>query len=476
MDTGNALEDERNSDENSYNSDDDYDNSEDDPDYVPDADTSGSESGSEDESDAEENHQVAPFRRKYIIKIVPAPPPDPETASFNAEEIKYWKTLTAQQKEEYQNMLTVITKNAYDNVPLRFKIMTSDIPNSAKDIILKKLNQFNSMSDHSGEYFKLRNWFSGLASLPLGVYKSIDTSNPVDFLGHVRNTLDETVYGHTEAKDHILKILAQWISNPASRGHCIGIQGGMGIGKTSLIKDGLAKALDLPFAFIPLGGASDGSLLEGHGFTYEGSHYGKIAESLMKAKCMNPIFFFDELDKISTTSRGEEISSILTHITDSTQNDHFCDRYFAEIGLNLSKALMIFSYNDESMINPILKDRMITIRVKGYTVSDKVVIAQKFLIPKALEQYGITGITFSDDIIKEIIHRIDTEQGVRGLKRNIESIIGWLNMFKYIPPSLNIKKRKLDDKEVTLDHLDHLLNKSDIENKQRISPIETMYI
>ena len=131
------------------------------------------------------------------------------------------------------------------------------------------------------------------------------------------------VYGHKNSKEQIIRIIAQWVSNPSLKGNCIGIHGSPGVGKTKLIKDGLCKALDLPFVFIPFGGVNDSSYLTGHSFTYEGAIHGKIADSLMKANCMNPIIYFDELDKISDSYRGLEIINTLIHLTDSTQMIHF---------------------------------------------------------------------------------------------------------------------------------------------------------
>ena len=155
----------------------------------------------------------------------------------------------------------------------------------------------------------------------------------------------------------------------------------------------------------------------------------------MKTKCMNPVIFFDELDKVSHTYRGEEIIGLLTHLTDSSQNERFNDRYFGEIDMNLSKALIIFSYNDENKINPILKDRMITIRVSGYDTSDKICIAKDYLIPELLKEYKRSpeDIIFSTEIIEKIIERVPKEEGVRNLKRGIECIISWLNMHTYLP-------------------------------------------
>ena len=374
---------------------------------------------------------------------------------FSEKEEQYWKTLTPDEKEMLQYKFTEIKENDTLSItPLKFKIISSDMSYVTKQLILSKIDEFNMMSPHTSEYFKCRKWLNEISRLPLGIYHKLpitlgetdSTQNCAKFLTNVHNTLNETVYGHVEAKDQVLRVLAQWMTNPQSRGHCIGIQGPMGVGKSSLVKDGISKALNIPFAFIALGGASDASFLDGFSVTYEGSTYGKISEVLMKAQCMNPIIFFDELDKVSHSSRGDEIIGILTHLTDSVQNEKFNDKYFGEIDLDLSKCLFVFSYNDENLINPILRDRMIQIHVKGYTPKDKLEIAKDYLLPSIMKEYlfNAEDIVFTDEIINKIIQRVPEEQGVRTLRRGIESIVSWLNMYRYIPlpPS---KKQKVSD-------------------------------
>ena len=134
-------------------------------------------------------------------------------------------------------------------------------------------------------------------------------------------------------------------------GYCLGFEGPPGTGKTSLAKKGISQCLvdngnTRPFAFIALGGSSNGSTLEGHNYTYVGSTYGKIVEILIETQCMNPIIYIDELDKISKTENGKELIGILTHMTDPSQNEQFSDKYFSGINIDLSKVLFIFSYND----------------------------------------------------------------------------------------------------------------------------------
>jgi ATP-dependent Lon protease len=368
--------------------------------------------------------------------------------NYNPEEKAYLKKLDKDIQKELiekeKKLDQILTKDA---VPLRFKILNSPLDEGSKHLILSKLEQFQHMNDTHGEYFKLKNWLHNVCMLPIQkyCYLPITYKNPIpeiqNFMNETISILDDTVYGHQEAKNQILRIIAQWISNPNSHGHCIGIQGPAGIGKTTLVKEGIAKALKMPFGFIALGGASDGSFLEGHSFTYEGSIYGKIAELLIRTQCMNPILFFDELDKVSTTNKGEEIIGILTHLTDASQNEKFNDKYFGEIDLNLSRALIVFSYNDESLINPILKDRLITIHVKGYSNDDKYIIATQHLLPTILKNYGFQSndIIFPKEIIYHIIQMVPEEEGVRNLKRGMECIISWLNMYRYLPDNDSIQ-------------------------------------
>ena len=210
---------------------------------------------------------------------------------------------------------------------------------------------------------------------------------------------------------------------------------------TSLVKEGISKILNRPFAFIALGGATDSSFLEGHGYTYEGSTWGKIVQILIESKCMNPVIYFDELDKISDTPRGEEIAGILTHLTDTTQNSQFHDKYFAEINFDLSKCLFIFSYNDETKVNSILKDRMYRIKTKGYMSKEKTVIANNYLLPKIREQvrFNSDDIIIPNDVIAHIndLH-CNKEDGVRNLKRCLEIIYTKLNLYRLMKPGTNL--------------------------------------
>jgi len=411
---------------------------------------SNSNSNSNSDSDPDylppwlEKFNIDKLGKNYRINSTPEPKTKSKKGSVNQkytnDEQKYLNNLNSADKNVLINLDNSICSIQNDSVPLRFKILKSNIDNRIKYILLTKLEQFQQMNEDHGEYFKLKHWIHSISLIPFNQYVSLpitfnsSLSDIQQFMRQTKDILDQTVYGHNNTKQQFLRIIAQWISNPSSHGHCIGIQGAPGTGKTSFVKEGISKALGLPFGFISLGGSSDGSFLEGHSIAYEGSTYGKIVEILMKTQCMNPIIFFDELDKVSITKKGEEIIGILTHLTDNSQNNSFTDKYFSEIDLDVSRALFIFSYNDESKINPILKDRLITLHVNGYTDEEKINIAYHSLIPKILCSYGFhkNSIRFSNEIILEMINLIPKEEGIRNLKRAIECIISWLNMSKYM--------------------------------------------
>lgn len=258
------------------------------------------------------------------------------------------------------------------------------------------------------------------------------------YLKDVKNTLDTAVYGHNEAKLQLQRIFAQWI-NGDSRGAVLGFQGPPGTGKTSLAKNGLSKCLvdkegnPRPFVFLPIGGSVNGSTLVGHNFTYVGSTWGRICDILMSTKCMNPIIFIDEVDKVSATEHGREIISILTHLTDSTQNDEFEDKYFSGIKLDLSEALIVFSFNDISLIDPILRDRITVIETNPLTIQDKEVIIQEYMLPSILKEVGFSNgeIILSNEMIRHLVSTYTNEAGVRKIKEQIQEIVRDINMNRF---------------------------------------------
>lgn len=354
---------------------------------------------------------------------------------YTREEIGYFNDLNNQKKDEIYEMEKEIDEYKSIKEPLRFKFlsMKTTIPN--KIAILRKYDEFMRLTPFSSEYSKLGKWITSVSQLPLGVYKEIrQEKNISKFLTDIHNNLDKVIYGHTDTKEQIIRILAQFISNPDAKGYVIGIQGSMGVGKTKFIKDGIAKVIGFPLAFIALGGISDSSYLKGHSYTYEGSTYGKIVEQLIKAKVMNPIFFFDELDKVSGGRYGEEIINTLIHITDGTQNEKFSDKYLEELELDLSKSIIFFTFNDINRVNPILRDRMIVINIDKYSREDKLKLTRHSLLEVIYKSYNFkeTDVEMTDEMIYYIIDKTTEEDGVRNLQRNINNIYSYINMNRYI--------------------------------------------
>jgi ATP-dependent Lon protease len=355
--------------------------------------------------------------------------------------------------------------------PYRLTLLESDIPTVFKGHAMKKINALRYMEPGSGEYHKIKTWVDGFMRIPFGKYSNLPISiddgveKCHDFMENAKKVLDEAVYGLNDAKMQVMQLVGQLITNPSAIGSSIAIHGPPGTGKTSIVKEGISKILGRPFAFIALGGATDSSFLEGHGYTYEGSMWGRIVQILIDSKCMNPVIYFDELDKISETPKGEEIAGILTHLTDTSQNSQFHDKYFADIDFDLSKCLFIFSYNDESKVNPILRDRMYRIQTKGYDMKQKTVITNDYLLPRLREQVRFTKeeIVVPDNTIQYIIDNYcNKENGVRNLKRCLEIVYTKLNLYRLMKPGSNLFEQDMSLKvefpfTVTKDIVDKLI-------------------
>jgi len=400
-------------------------------------------------------------------------------------EVDYFKKKLSN-KEQLRIMKDLKEINAYINIdkPYRLALLDSSMPTKFKAIAMQKLNILKSMEPGDSEYYKTKHWVDTFMRIPFGVYRDLtikmedgpDKCN--EFMNNAMTTLNDCVYGLDEAKIQILQMAGQWISNPTAMGSSIAIHGPMGTGKTSLVKEGISQILGREFVFIPLGGNSDASFLEGHSYTYEGSKHGEIIQKLIDCKSMNPVIYFDELDKISDTPRGEEIIGILTHLTDTSQNSEFHDKYFSECHFDLSKCLFIFSYNNENSVNPILRDRMYKIKTNGYKSKEKVTIARNYLLPKIRLQvnFNETDIVIPDETIEHIVSNMTKEEdGVRNLKRCLEIIYTKLNLFRLVKNGSELlgKDIKLDVSfpfTVTTKDADLLINsKEDKHNESMLA-------
>jgi ATP-dependent Lon protease len=403
-------------------------------------------------------------------------------------ELEYFeKKLSHSEQQKIVKELKVINDSMCVDKPYRLSVLESKMPEKVKALALQKLNVLKMMEPGDPEYFKLKNWVDAFMKIPFNKHKNlpVNINDGIeachDFMENAHNILNECTYGMADAKMQIMQLVGQWITNPDAIGNSVALKGPPGSGKTSIIKDGISKILGRDFVFIPLGGCTDGSYLEGNSYVYEGSCYGKIIQSLIECQSMNPVIYFDELDKVSDSARGQEIIGILTHLTDSSQNSQFHDKYFSEVDFDLSKCLFMFSYNDELLINPILRDRMYKIMTNGYQVKEKVIIGKQYLIPKILQQIKFlpNDIVIPDSVLSYIIENFtQKEEGVRNLKRCLEVVHTKLNLFRLVKPNATT----FFSKEINLKiNFPHTLTTADVDilvksEVNKFSAMSMMYL
>ena len=339
-------------------------------------------------------------------------------------------------------------KNIDVDLPIQYRILTSDMPLDRKFIIYNKYKYLDQLSESNSEYPKLLNWIETALNIPnyvnkIGISITDGSSKISEYLFNIKTRLDSKIYGLESVKEQILLIVNNMITNPKYTGINMALVGPQGVGKTEITQI-LAETINLPFTQIALGGSNDSSFLSGYGYTYEGSTPGAIATGLIKMKQLNGIILFDELDKLTNNKFGSEVSKILLHITDSTQNHEFKDKYLGnELPMNLSNIWFVYSLNYIEALDRTLRDRLHIIEIKGYTKQEKKEIAGLHLIPKELKNLGMAAgdITFSNKSLEYIIDYSDEKytretkdkdgkSGVRQLKYIICNIIMKLNMIR----------------------------------------------
>jgi len=359
----------------------------------------------------------------------------------NIEIMQYLKVLknNFSNQNVYENLIIGDKKQLCNNIILINKLLKKH--NSNEQIInYSKMNKTQMKNEiekyisickniNDAELFETSDIFDDIKNIE----EKINTIT--SYINSVKSILDNVVYGHNNAKKQIEKIIGQWINSSGNtNGYVLGFEGSPGVGKTTLAK-GLSECLkdengeSRPFSLIAIGGDSYSSSLVGHSYTYVGSTWGQIVQILMDKKCMNPIILIDEVDKISKTEQGKEIIGILTHLLDYTQNNSFQDKYFSGIELDLSKVLFILSYNDAELIDKILLDRVHRIKFNNLSIEDKIVIANKHILPEIYRNMGLDNmINISDEVLKFIIDEYTLESGVRKLKEKLFEIVGEINL------------------------------------------------
>lgn len=336
---------------------------------------------------------------------------------------------------------------------LKKKVAALNTTNINKQVVLKHINNLSYLEPSSQEFYKNKLYIDLALKFPYNTVKPITPSQDLSkFLINVSCILDKHIVGMSFVKNQIINLVCKMITNPYSKRNIIALHGKAGIGKTKLV-EAIAECLNLPVRTISLGGIKDVSFFTGHGYVYVESGPGKIIQNVISTEISNPILYFDELDKVSFTNHGKDIYSFLSYLTDPSQNVKFTDQYFYGMEFDLSKVFYIFTFNDISVIDKVLLDRLNVVYVSEPSIDEKVDILIGQCLPDIIQNIGLQ---FKIDIPKAVVRAFITKynnvfdnrysSGIREYYRIMEQVL------------LEVNKRNLSQSLVVKNdiyYLDH---------------------
>src|SRR5437773_1191331 len=321
-----------------------------------------------------------------------------------------------EQMRAIQRELGESDPNASEIRILREKLEQTPLPAEAKKVALQELERLQQMPPAAAEYGVTRHYLDWIMALPW----TKETEDKID-LTEAERILNEQHFGLTKVKDRLLEFLAVIKRRKEIKGPILCLVGPPGVGKTSLGRS-VADALGRKFARISLGGMRDEAEIRGHRRTYVGALPGRIIQTLRRAESRNPVILLDELDKVGADFRGDPAAALL-EVHDPAQNSTFTDHYL-DLPFDLSRVLFITTANWLDPIHPALRDRLEVIDLPSYTESEKLQIAKRYLVPRQLEEHGLSrkDVKFPDPTLRRLIHDYTREAGVRQLEREIAAL------------------------------------------------------
>lgn len=398
----------------------------------------------------------------------------------------------SESENEIEKQIKNFLKVKRNNEGLKTRILNLDVPLDIKSILFERFSYMKDTQSTS-ERQKALQWLNIVCdlpfnkSIPMKITSTSSLNDKQKYFRDIRDVLDSCIYGLNDVKDILVEHIGRMVTS-STKGTVIALSGIAGTGKTSLLRHGLANALNVPFYQINCGGMSDGSVLIGHSDTYVSSRPGKIVEILTKAGCNNPVIYLDEIDKISKT-RWREIYGILTHILDPEQNMYFVDNYLPEINIDLSNVTFVLSFNNAEDIDPIVLDRLKVINIENPSKETKINITKEILLPRLCKELDFeprinqvpskrrrcarsiqkVRLYIDENLIEYIVEKVSPDNtGVRNIKQFLETLINKVNM--------DVLTGCIESKIINKDFIDKILESQQKDQTVISNQVKMMYI